>query len=441
MDKLAGQSIIDTLLNQFESFEKQLNGQSQSTIHSVRKNAFEFLKGNGFPAPKDEEYKFTNLTKALEKNIDFTSQQASASISADQVADVKIKNLDAFNCIFVNGKYTPELSDKIDISGVEVMTFEDASKNNTEALSEYFGKQASIEKDPFIALNTAFSQNGIFIKVENNVVVEKPIALHFIGDSSTSQSIYNVRNVLAVGKSSEVTLLEKFDTIGKEKSFTNVVTEIFVSENAHPKYYKIENDTDSAYHVSNVAVAQTSNSRFTANTIALKGAMVRNNLEIKLNGEGCEAYMNGLYILDGKTHVDNHTVVDHIEPNSYSNELYKGILNDRSKGVFNGKIFVRQAAQKTNAFQSNKNILLTDDATINTKPQLEIWADDVKCSHGCTTGQLDKDALFYLQARGIKRAHARAMLLNAFANDVVENLEIEALQDYVEAIISKRLEV
>ena len=441
MEKLAGQSIIDTLTGQFENFEKSLNGQSQSAVHGVRKNAFDILKGKGFPAQKDEEYKFTNFTKALEKNIDFNSPKATCEINISQVENAKIKDLDAYNLVFVNGEFSNTLSDDIKISGLEITTFDEASKNNSDALAKYFGSEASVEKDPFIALNTAFSQKGMFITVADNTVIDKPIAMHFIGDGTTDQSVYNIRNIMVVGKSAQVTLLEKFNTLGEQKSFTNVVNEIFVSENAHTKYFKIENDTDNAYHISNVSVAQERHSTFTANTIALNGAMVRNNLDIKLNGQGCEAYMNGLYVLNGKTHVDNHTVVDHIEPNSYSNELYKGIMNDKSKGVFNGKIFVRQAAQKTNAFQSNKNILLTNDATVNTKPQLEIWADDVKCSHGCTTGQLDKDALFYLQARGIRKEHARAILLNAFASDVIENLEIGAVQAYVEEIIAARLEV
>jgi len=234
--------------------------------------------------------------------------------------------------------------------------------------------------------------------------------------------------------------LEKVDTLQAEPSFSNHVVEIDVARGANSKYYKIENDKPTSYHYSAINVAQAKDSKFTTNTIALNGAMVRNNLNIRLEGEGCEAYMNGLYLLAGKTHVDNHTSVDHTKPNAYSNELYKGIMDEKSRGVFNGKIFVRQDAQKTNAFQSNKNILMTNDATVNTKPQLEIWADDVQCSHGCTTGQLDNDALFYLMARGIKRDSAMAMLLHAFARDVIDNLELEPLQAYVEEIISSRLE-
>ncbi|OEK01428.1 Fe-S cluster assembly protein SufD [Roseivirga sp. 4D4] len=440
MDKLSGQSILDALTGRFEAFEKSLNGQSKSAIHQVRKNAFEALKANGFPAPKDEEYKFTNLTRALEKNIDFHTQASAPSITTKQIEGVKIPNLDAYNLVFINGEFSAEKSDDFSVEGLEVNTFEQASKENADHVADYFGKQADFEKDPFIALNTAFSHNGVVINVGNNVVVDKPIALYFVSDSSSEQPIYNTRNIVVVGKSAQVTVLEKFDTLGKEKSFTNAVNEIFVAENANAKYYKVENDADATYHISNVNVAQDRNSNFTANTIALNGAMVRNNLDIKLNSEGCEAHMNGLYVLGGKTHVDNHTTVDHTMPNAYSNELYKGIMDDKSKGVFNGKIFVRKDAQKTNAFQSNKNILMTNDATVNTKPQLEIWADDVKCSHGCTTGQLDQDALFYLQARGIRKERARAILLHAFASDVIENLEIKAIQDYVEEIITARLE-
>lgn len=441
MDKLSGQSILDSLTGQFEVFEKGLNGQSKSAIHQVRKDAFNLLKNSGFPAPKNEEYKFTNLTKALEKNIDFNTSSPESVLSRDQIENVKINNLDAYTLVFVNGEYAEQYSDKIEENGLQVSTLDHAIKHNTEVVTEYFGKQANVQNDAFVALNTAFSQNGVFIKVNDNVIIDRPIALYFIGDGTSSQSIYNVRNLLLIGKSAQLTVLEKFDTLGEQKSFTNAVNEIHVAQNANARYFKIENDTESAYHISNVSVVQERDSNFTANTIALNGAMVRNNLDIKINGEGCEAYMNGLYMLGGKTHVDNHTVVDHMMPNSYSNELYKGIMNDKSKGVFNGKIFVRQDAQKTNAFQSNKNILLTNDATVNTKPQLEIWADDVKCSHGCTTGQLDQEALFYLQARGIKKEKARAILLHAFASDVIENLASEAVEAYVEEILATRLEV
>ena len=440
MKEVTGNNIITALAGQFETFEKGLNGQSQSPVHQVRRAAMAQLQDTGLPAAKDEEYKFTNLTKAIGKNIDFSLPKPDFSQGAEAINQVKINDLDAYSLIFLNGEFNAELSDTIEVEGLTVLPFAEALKTKADVVEQYFGKKADAEKDPFIAMNTAFSQHGIFIELANKTVLDKPIALYFIGDSQASQLAYQIRNLVVAGKFTKATIIEKFDTLGDHASFTNVVNEFSVDDSAHIQHFKIENDTDKAYHISNTHASQEANSNFTANTIALNGAMVRNNLNIRLDAEGCESYMNGLYVLKGKTHVDNHTVVDHIKPNSYSNELYKGIMDDRSKGVFNGKIFVRQDAQKTNAFQSNKNVLLSDNATVNTKPQLEIWADDVKCSHGCTTGQLDEDALFYLQARGIQKDKARAILLHAFASDVLENIDNEAIRNYLEQIITERLE-
>ena len=440
MKEIAGNTIVSSLAKQFEAFEKQLNGQSQSAVHQVRRAAMAQLQNAGLPAAKDEEYKFTNLTKALSKSIDFDQATPDFGQGTEVVGQVKVSGLDAYSLVFLNGRYEASLSTLPEEEGLTVMPFTQALKEKAETVESYFGKKAEAEKDPFIAMNTAFSQEGVFIEVGSKVVVDKPIALYFVGDSANNQLAYQIRNMVVAHKFAQATIIEKFDTLGAHESFTNVVNEFSVDEGAHVQFFKIENDTETAYHVSNTHASQAANSTFTANTIALNGAMVRNNLNITLDAEGCESYMNGLYVLKGKTHVDNHTVVDHTMPNSYSNELYKGIMDDRSKGVFNGKIFVRQDAQKTNAFQSNKNILLSDHATVNTKPQLEIWADDVKCSHGCTTGQLDEDALFYLQARGIQKDKARAILLHAFASDVLDNISNEAIRDYLEKIITERLE-
>lgn len=428
MEKLAGQKVLEALQKRFQAFEAGLNGHANSEAHRIRKNAFDQLMKTGLPHAKHEEYKFTNLTKALEKKVSFTGEDASQRISADKN---DLSGLDAYRLVFVNGKLDHENSDTVDIDGVTISPLSDAIYREEIR----FNREAADSDDSFVAMNTAFAENGISIEVAPKTSIDKPIFLQFIGN----QEDYNVRNLFSFGELSEATIIEKFDSVDKAK-FTNVVNEISVASQANIKYFKIENDRADSIHFANTFVSQQKDSKFTANTLALNGEMVRNNLNIKLEAEGCEAYMNGLYLLGGKTHVDNHTVVDHIKANSYSNESYKGIMDDKSKGVFNGKIFVRQDAQKTNAFQSNKNILLTNDATVNTKPQLEIWADDVKCSHGCTTGQLDRDALFYLKARGIKHDTAMAMLLHAFASDVLENLDNEAVQAYVEAIITERLE-
>lgn len=440
MKEIAGNTIISSLTSQFEAYEKQLNGQSQSAIHQVRKAALAQLQNAGLPAAKDEEYKFTNLTKALSEQIDFDLPTPTFSQGNATVDDMKIKGLEAYTLVFLNGSFQPALSNLPEIEGLTVMPFAQALKEKTEVVNRLFGTQAKAENDPFIAMNTAFSREGAFIEIGSKVVADKPIALYFVGDSSQTKLSYHVRNMVVAHPFAEATIIEKFDTPGSHESFTNVVNEFSVNEGANIQYFKIENDTEKAYHVSNTHASQEANSTFTANTITLNGAMVRNNLNISLDAEDCQSHMNGLYVLKGKTHVDNHTVVDHVKPNSYSNELYKGIMDDRSKGIFNGKIFVRQDAQKTNAFQSNKNVLLSDKATVNTKPQLEIWADDVKCSHGCTTGQLDLEALFYLQSRGIQKDKARAMLLHAFASDVLENINNEAIKNYLELIIIERLE-
>lgn len=430
MEKLAGQQILEALHTRFNDFEAALNGKAQTEAHAIRKAAFDLLNQNGLPHAKHEEYKYTNLTKALEKHVSF-NDKPSKTKNID-TSSFTIPGLEAYQLIFINGILNTDLSD--DLSSVAGVSLKLLTEDIYEA-SSLFNQAVADSEDSFVAMNTAFAQHGISIHIADQVVLDKPIVLHYVGD----QKEYSIRNLFSCGRLSQATFIEKVDSVN-DALFTNIVNEIKVEEQADIKYFKIENDQDESLHVANTFVTQLKDSKFTANTIALNGQMIRNNLNIQLEAEGCEAYMNGLYLLNGKSHVDNHTVVDHKKPNAYSNELYKGIMDDKSTGVFNGKIFVRQDAQKTNAFQSNKNILLTNDATVNTKPQLEIWADDVKCSHGCTTGQIDKDALFYLQARGIKKDKAMAILLHAFASDVLENFENKAIQDYVEAIITKRLE-
>ncbi len=431
-------NINQILINKFEQFEASLNGEATSSLHSIRQQGIKAFDHIGLPSAKHEEYKFTNLSKILEKKFDWTSPHyANSEISIDTLSAFEIPNLDAYRLVFVNGIYSEKLSDH-DNAQITISELQKATESHQEVFKKHFGQHAVYQDDAFAALNTAFIKNGTFIKVDKNAVVDKPIAIYNLSDASDHESVSYPRNLILAEANTQVSIIELFGTIGSHNSLVNTVTEIVVEENAIVDYYKIGNDAEHAYHVGLTQVYQAKSSTFNANTIAFGGGMIRNNLHIKIDGEGCHANMYGLYLLDGKSHVDNHTVVDHIKPNSESSELYKGILDDHSKGVFNGKVLVRQEAQKTNAFQSNKNILLTDDASINTKPQLEIWADDVKCSHGCTTGQLDLEALFYLQARGIDKEKARAMLLYAFAIDVLDNVKIEALKDHFDGVIAKR---
>lgn len=416
------------------SIEK--NTPAVASIANLRSEGLEALKKLGLPPNKAEEYKFTPITRVLEKNFNFAATNPASTISS--MTDFKIPGLDASVIVFVNGVFVKEAS-TIESGDFTVLTLKDALASKNESLLRHLGKYADHKADALTAWNTASFADGIFVEVGNSKVVDKPILLHHIHDSSVGQVISSSRNLIVVGKSSEVTVIEKFDSIGASPNFSNTVTEAVVAENAGLNIYSIQNDAGQRYQYGLTHIHQSNHSRVNTYTFTLSGKLVRNNLQLSLDGEGIESHMYGLYLLANDTLADNHTVVDHRKPNSFSNELYKGIMEGSSKGVFNGKIYVRPNAQKTNAFQANRNILLTDKATVNTKPQLEIWADDVKCSHGCTTGQLDEEAVFYLQSRGINKETAQAMLLYAFAGEVLDNVKHPVIKNYLDNVISERL--
>ncbi|MEM8895241.1 MAG: Fe-S cluster assembly protein SufD [Bacteroidota bacterium] len=430
------QNLSEKIASAFRNFEQGMNGESKSSFHEVRKAAFDQLSLDGFPLPKAEEYKFTPLTRTIEKAFGSDLATTDQPVAKEFIDQHLLTDIDGYNIIFVNGviQALPEVNEE----GLVIDTLWQAYQDNPEAVMEQFGKIADPKSDPFLALNTSFARQGLYIKVDRGIQVSKPIMIYnFIG--ADKENAVSNRNLVVVDSSANVSINEMYHTAGSANSFANMVNEIYVSKNARVELTKVQNDTATAFQFGHTQVYQERDSHFKANTITLNGAMIRNNINIALDDENCEAHMYGLYLLKGKSHVDNHTVVDHRKPNSYSNELYKGIVDEKSNGVFNGKIFVRQEAQKTNAFQSNNNILLSDSATVNTKPQLEIWADDVKCSHGCTIGQLDEEAIFYLRARGIDERAAKAMLLYAFAKDVLENISVEPLRDRLDKLVSERL--
>jgi len=405
-----------------------------STAAGLRAEALLAFKAQGLPVAKAEEYKFTPITRALERSFNFATDNAAAQ--AVDVSMYAIPGLDADVLVFVNGVYQAAAS-SINAK-VTVLPLGEALKTHTDLVLKHLGQYADVKGDALTAWNTAAFADGVFVHVPDKTEVERPIALYHIHDTRGGQVVAANRNLILVGRSSQVTVIEKFDTVGTAASFSNTVTEAFVSENAGLELYSLQNDAG-RHQFGQTTVYQQNFSRVNTYTFTLNGKLVRNNLQLSLDGEGIESHMYGLYLLTNDTLADNHTVVDHKKPNSFSNELYKGIMDGSSKGVFNGKIYVRPQAQKTNAFQANRNILLTDKATVNTKPQLEIWADDVKCSHGCTTGQLDEEALFYLRARGIDKASAQAMILYAFAGEVLNNIKHPLLKEYLEKIVAERL--
>jgi Fe-S cluster assembly protein SufD len=401
-----------------------------------RKKAIELLKVNGLPGSKQEEYRFTPITKSLEKEFIWKSKPVSASLKS--IDDFLIPALDGYVLVFINGSYSRELSTQEFPTGITVSTLNDALKSNHPATAKYFDKLVNSETDSFAALNTAFWQDGIFIHVPENTTVEKSFLILHITDTNQESIVDHTRILGVIEKNSSIHIVEKFDAIGKNPVFHTLSEEFVVGEQANFEYCKIQNDSKQN-QVANTVIHQSNSSKVNTFTLTLQGELIRNNLNIIIDGENCESHFHGLYLLNGNTLADNHTVVDHRKPNSFSNEIYKGIMDENSKGVFNGKIFVRPHAQKTNAFQSNRNVIISDSASINTKPQLEIWADDVKCSHGCTSGQLDEEAMFYLRSRGIAEPMAKAMLLYAFAVDVLETLEHEGLRTHLDNLIAERL--
>jgi len=422
----------EIFISNYKTLENELKGKNTNAVSEKRKEAIYHFEKLGFPTTKNEEWKYTNITSALKKEF---SLNVPPSVSQADLEDFLYKDLDAHVLVFVNGHYSKEFSKVSAQDGLTVKPFAEA---DPAILEKYFSKGFSTN-DAFTYLNTAFAQSGSFIKVAKGKVIDKPIVLHFISDARTLNVFSQPRNIFFAEENSQVKIIESYHTLGNNSSFQNIVTEIILQRDAQVEYYKIQNESSNAYHVGTTQVHQDGKSNFSATTISLSGSIIRNNLNIVLNSEYSEATMYGLSLINGNQHVDNHTIVDHAKPNCYSNELYKAILDDKSSGVFNGKIFVKQDAQKTNAFQSNKNILLSKDASMNTKPQLEIFADDVKCSHGATIGQLDEEPLFYLRSRGISEAKAKALLVMAFAQDIIDHIKIEPLKEALLKVISKRL--
>ncbi|PKQ69313.1 Fe-S cluster assembly protein SufD [Raineya orbicola] len=389
----------------------------------ARQKALQALENLQIPTTKHEEWKYTNLKGLLNETWQLASKNAISEIEKHFVLQ------DTYRMVFING-FLQE-SHSILPKQVEMLSIVEAEKKGK--LQGYFAKTLDIEKDYFNALNTAFAQNGYFLHIPAKVVLDKPLVIYHL--SSGESTAFLQRNVIIAEPSSEVQVINMYLAEGEHVSFASEVTEIFVSENAHFSFYKLQNEQNKIYRVDTTQVEQQNYSHFASYTFSLAGHLVRNNLNMLIEGEHCETLMYGLSYLKGKSHIDHHTLADHRKPNSYSNELYKGLFDESATGVFNGKIYVRPEAQKTNAYQQNRNVLLSEQASIYTKPQLEIWADDVKCSHGATTGKLDETALFYMRSRGISEAVARKILLQAFAEEVIEKIPFEPLQEYIKNLL------
>ena len=404
-------------------------------IRSIRTECYRHLQQTGLPGPKHEEYRYTPLTRTLEK-LDFNKEKRTVKPGVFD-DDFRLPEVEAVSLVFINGVFDEARSSVETLDGLIIKPLAEAFEEGIGL--NHFTRIADYRKDAFVAWNTLTWDNGLYIEVRDNMVVNKPVIVYHLTDATEQQIVTVNRNLIVVGKNAGLTVVQKYNSEGSKPNYVNTVTEAFVSDNSRLDHYSLQDKIGNQIQFNQTQVLQQNSSRVNSYVFTLHGKLIRNNLGLALDGQGCESHMYGLYLLNGDTLADNHTVADHVKPNSFSNELYKGIMDDRSRGVFNGKIYVRPDAQKTNAFQSNRNILLSDDARINTKPQLEIWADDVKCSHGCTTGQLDEEALFYLRSRGIPKPTAKAMLLYAFAGELIEAVALPPVKQYLVKIVRERL--
>lgn len=413
--------------------------QQQSSLSGAQSEALTSFLAQGFPTKKDEEYKYTNLAEIVKKDYNFTANP-SHNITPETLDELHLGEEDFDWIVFVNGTYHAELS-KLTTTEIDFQPLTNVLGNaNYATVQKNYFSQISGDT-AFVQLNSAFVKDGFFLHVPKNVVVEKPIHVFYLSQGQQDNTFYNTRNLLIAEAGSKIEVIESHHNFDDSYTFTNSVTEIYAYPNAKADWHKLQNDSDTSYLVDSTFAKQERDSLATVNTFSFGGKLVRNNLDFIHNGENINSYMNGITIIGGDQLVDHHTAVHHKTPNCQSYQNYKGIFNDKSHGVFNGKVFVDKIAQKTNAYQQNNNVLLSEGASIDTKPQLEIFADDVKCSHGCTVGQLNDEALFYLRARGISKKEAQALLLYAFANDAMQNIDIEPLKVKISTLLAEKLGV
>ena len=420
------------------AFEGQVD--LDSPVHDIRSEAIKTFEEKGFPTKKDEAWKYTSLNTLLKKNYSVFPKKEVA-LDFKDIKKYFIHEIDAYKIVFIDGVYNSHLSETTH-DGLDVCLMSAALTKPKYKLviDTYFNKIAK-KDDSLTSLNTAFSREGAFINVPKGKVVDKPIQIIHFATGTEAALMLQPRNLVIVGENAHVQIIERHQSLTEHPILTNSVTEIFAKKRAIVDYYKIQNDAQTASLIDNTYITQKRNSHASVHTFSLGGNLTRNNLNFYHEEERIESTMKGVTIIGNKQHVDHSTLVHHAQPNCESHQDYKGIYGDKSTGVFNGKIVVDKIAQKTNAFQQNNNILIDDKASINTKPQLEIFADDVKCSHGCTIGQLDDEALFYLRSRGIPAKEAKALLMYAFANNVLASVKIPEVKARITKQIAMKLGV
>lgn len=425
---------------QFRSFEEGLNGQRNSPIHDLRKQAMDQFMSLDFPDAKNEDWKYTSVEPLLKHNFETGNTTGLNTILAKDIAHLFISDTSA-RLVFIDGRFSPAFSETAHLpKGITVKNLSRALSEDKDFIQSRLSDQLKKNKDVFTALNTAFVLDGLFINAADRAETDRPIYILYLSSSQKRSLLNQPHNLITVGKNARIAVVENHASMNNESAFTNSFTNIFIAEEGSLDFVKIQQENTQTYHIGSTEIVQQRASRLTHRIVTSGGSLVRNAVTLNLNAEGIESTLDGVYITEGTQHVDNRTIIHHAKPNCNSHELYKGILDGKSTGVFNGKIIVHPDAQKTDAKQSNKNLLLSQDAMMNTKPQLEIFADDVKCTHGATIGRLDEESLFYLRSRGIGKEQAKNMLTYAFAGEIVNRIGHESTRTYLDGLLLNRLE-
>lgn len=434
------EQLKEKLISSFIAFEQSVDVEANAPLHEMRVEALKTFETKGFPTKKEEAWKFTSLNAVLKNDFSLFPKTEKA-VDFKDVKQYFLSDSDTYKLVFINGVFSSHLSSDAQ-DNVEITLMSTAlSKPKYKMVLDSYYNQIADKKDSLTALNTAYASEGTFINIPKSKVVAKPIELIYFSTSDQAAMLLQPRNLIVVGENAHVQIVERHQNLSEAIVLTNSVTEIVAHKRAIVDYYKVQNDTQTSNLVDNTYIDQKQESRVSVHTFSFGGKITRNNLNFHQNGERIDSTLKGITIIGDKQHVDHYTLVDHIEPNCESHQNYKGIFDDQSSSAFNGKIYVHSEAQKTDAFQQNNNILLSDKATLNTKPQLEIFADDVKCSHGCTIGQLDHEALFYMQQRGIPKKEAKALLMYAFTDEVMSSIKIPDLKKRISSLIAKKLGV
>ena len=428
----------EKLVSSFMAFEERVDVHSD--LHDIRTKALKNFENKGFPTKKEEAWKYTSLNAILKNDFTVFPKQENA-IEFNHVKKYFLHEIDTYKLVFIDGVFSSHLSSTTH-DGIDVCLMSSAlTKPKYKMVIDKYFNQIASKDESLTSLNTAFASEGAFINIPQKKVADKPIEIMYFSTGNEAALLVQPRNLIIVGENSHVQIIERHQSLNENPVLTNSVTEIFAQKRAIVDHYKIQNDNIEANLIDNTYVSQQQESHVYVHTFSFGGNLTRNNLNFYHFGERLTSTLNGITIIGEKQHVDHYTLVNHATPNCESFQDYKGIFADRSTGVFNGKVLVEKEAQKTNAFQKSNNILLSDKATINAKPQLEIFADDVKCSHGCTVGQLDETAMFYMQSRGIPKKEAKALLMYAFSNAVIESIKIPELKQRITKIIATKLGV